>query len=559
MASRGSCIRSAARATSSEPDGRTCAALRGPRLGCFDPLAARVRLAGLGCADVRDPRGLRGRGRRRSPSTASARTSTTRCSRTPTPAHDPDAERAVRRSTGASTVAITPPLARLRRAPTAPRSGSSSSTGSVLGRTPVDAPSLGTPRSRSPTDRQHGYRVTGRQPRPCRVRRRAARRTSSLQYARHVAPTPRTRVSRRASCSCCSACSAAPCWRCWPVLAIARRAMSPIAELTAAAAEIARTRDPARAAPRARRRRRGRRAGAHAGGHARRAGRAPAPRPRRRSTRQREFVADASHELRTPLTSVLANLELLAEALRRRPGATRPARRCARPSGCAGWSATCCCSRAPTPPRRRSAQPLDLRPDRGRGRRRARAGQPTTTSSSLDASRRRRRAPRRPAPRRDQPDRERAAPHAAGHRRSSVAHRARAPDGRRELVVADDGPGHPARAGARTLFERFVRGGRRPRRLVRPRAWRSSLPSPSPTAAPSPSSVPARGARFDCHASPPLQRRRGAGRSAARCGPRGGIAAVEVTTALDERPTARSASQTSTTTGSTIGRRRSRS
>jgi signal transduction histidine kinase len=31
--------------------------------------------------------------------------------------------------------------------------------------------------------------------------------------------------------------------------------------------------------------------------------------------RQREFVADASHELRTPLTSVLANLEFLAETL----------------------------------------------------------------------------------------------------------------------------------------------------------------------------------------------------------------------------------------------------
>jgi signal transduction histidine kinase len=31
--------------------------------------------------------------------------------------------------------------------------------------------------------------------------------------------------------------------------------------------------------------------------------------------RQREFVADASHELRTPLTSVLANLDLLTEEL----------------------------------------------------------------------------------------------------------------------------------------------------------------------------------------------------------------------------------------------------
>ena len=31
--------------------------------------------------------------------------------------------------------------------------------------------------------------------------------------------------------------------------------------------------------------------------------------------RQRQFVADASHELRTPLTSILANLELLEEEL----------------------------------------------------------------------------------------------------------------------------------------------------------------------------------------------------------------------------------------------------
>ena len=34
---------------------------------------------------------------------------------------------------------------------------------------------------------------------------------------------------------------------------------------------------------------------------------------------QREFVADASHELRTPLTSILANLELLQDALERNP------------------------------------------------------------------------------------------------------------------------------------------------------------------------------------------------------------------------------------------------
>jgi signal transduction histidine kinase len=51
--------------------------------------------------------------------------------------------------------------------------------------------------------------------------------------------------------------------------------------------------------------------------------------------RQREFVADASHELRTPLTSVLASLELLAEELEGEQaetaqGALRSARRMGR-------------------------------------------------------------------------------------------------------------------------------------------------------------------------------------------------------------------------------------
>jgi signal transduction histidine kinase len=98
-------------------------------------------------------------------------------------------------------------------------------------------------------------------------------------------------------------------------LAISRRAMAPIAELTGAAREVERTRDP--------------------GGR-----RLPHPEAddevaelartledmlealdsSRAETegmlaRQRSFVADASHELRTPLTSVLANLELLADEL----------------------------------------------------------------------------------------------------------------------------------------------------------------------------------------------------------------------------------------------------
>src|SRR5918994_7511737 len=92
-------------------------------------------------------------------------------------------------------------------------------------------------------------------------------------------------------------------------LAVASRAMRPISSLTAAAREIASTRDPSR--------------------------RIPSPdtddevaelastlddmlraldearsETQQAMQRQREFVADASHELRTPLTSILANLEL---------------------------------------------------------------------------------------------------------------------------------------------------------------------------------------------------------------------------------------------------------
>jgi signal transduction histidine kinase len=99
-------------------------------------------------------------------------------------------------------------------------------------------------------------------------------------------------------------------------VAIAGRAMRPIASLTATAREIATTRDPSRRMPE------------------------PvvedevgelaltleemlrsldAARTEREATmqKQREFVADASHELRTPLTSVLANLELLQASLNR--------------------------------------------------------------------------------------------------------------------------------------------------------------------------------------------------------------------------------------------------
>jgi signal transduction histidine kinase len=97
-------------------------------------------------------------------------------------------------------------------------------------------------------------------------------------------------------------------------LLVAQRAMRPVSELTEVTREIERTRDPTLRLP-------------HfdaddevselartlesmlAGLDAARTESDAALR------RQREFVADASHELRTPLTSVLANLELLADEL----------------------------------------------------------------------------------------------------------------------------------------------------------------------------------------------------------------------------------------------------
>ena len=97
-------------------------------------------------------------------------------------------------------------------------------------------------------------------------------------------------------------------------LMIARRAMKPIAELTASAREIERTRDPRREIPEpvaddeVAELARTLQAMLRALGQARSETEAMLE-------RQRAFVADASHELRTPLTSVLANLELLADAL----------------------------------------------------------------------------------------------------------------------------------------------------------------------------------------------------------------------------------------------------
>ena len=97
-------------------------------------------------------------------------------------------------------------------------------------------------------------------------------------------------------------------------LATARRAMEPIEELTDAAREIERTRNPAGSIPRPQADDEVAELSTtlesmlHALDDARTETEATL-------ARQRQFVADASHELRTPLTSVLANLEVLEETL----------------------------------------------------------------------------------------------------------------------------------------------------------------------------------------------------------------------------------------------------
>jgi signal transduction histidine kinase len=97
-------------------------------------------------------------------------------------------------------------------------------------------------------------------------------------------------------------------------LVVAQRAMRPIAGLTRAAREVARTRDPDITLPKPQ-------ANdevselAHTFEDMLQELSAAREETEATLARQRKFVADASHELRTPLTSILANLELLEAEL----------------------------------------------------------------------------------------------------------------------------------------------------------------------------------------------------------------------------------------------------
>jgi two-component system, OmpR family, sensor kinase len=97
-------------------------------------------------------------------------------------------------------------------------------------------------------------------------------------------------------------------------LFVARRAMRPIAELTDAAREIERTRDPSLQIPYPEAEDEVAELARTLDGMLRSLDAARGE-TETMLERQREFIADASHELRTPLTSVLANLELLSEEL----------------------------------------------------------------------------------------------------------------------------------------------------------------------------------------------------------------------------------------------------
>ena len=236
-------------------------------------------------------------------------------------------------------------------------------------------------------------------------------------------------------------------------LAISRRAMRPIAELTHTAREIERTRDPSLHVPHPE-------ADDEVAELARTLeGMLKALDAARGETelmlrRQRAFVADASHELRTPLTSVLANLELLSMQLEGEPRATaesalRSSQRMSRLVGDLLLLARADAGRLP--PRfptdvgavvTEAAAELEPLAD---GRELSVDAEPAMVQGTRDDLHRMAANLIENAIRHTPP----------GTAVRASVHRS---DGQVELVVEDDGPGIPSELAPR-IFERFVRGG----------------------------------------------------------------------------------------------------
>jgi two-component system OmpR family sensor kinase len=180
--------------------------------------------------------------------------------------------------------------------------------GTVVGEAPGHVPPLGAPHVNPITI--GGYRVLSR---PVPVYRDGQVWGALIvQYGRPVSPTEAT--VKRVELFLVLGVLAGSLLALLAGMAIARRAMAPIAALTATAAEIARTRDPSRGVPEQLAEDEVAELARTLQGMLRELDAARAE-TESALARQRQFVADASHELRTPLTSVLANLELLAESL----------------------------------------------------------------------------------------------------------------------------------------------------------------------------------------------------------------------------------------------------
>ncbi|HLH65731.1 MAG TPA: HAMP domain-containing sensor histidine kinase [Solirubrobacteraceae bacterium] len=312
-------------------------------------------------------------------------------------------------------------------------------------------------------------------------------------------------------------------------LFVSARAMRPIVELTEAAREIERTRDPSLRVPHPEAEDEvaelaGTLEGMLAALDAARA------ETQAMLERQREFVADASHELRTPLTSVLANLELLGEELEGEQAETaeaalRSTRRMRRLVGDLLLLARADARRVqPHRPTDLGQVLLEAAAELGPmadHHELSISAEPVVVDGVSDELHRLVLNLLENAVRHTPPG-------------TAVQALTRERDGMAEIIVADNGPGIPPELEGR-VFERFVRGGGDRGRgsglgLAIVRSVAQSHGGDVRLATPDEGT----GTRFEI--TIPLGARRGA-------------AAGEVA----------GAAQTSTTTGSTIGRRRSRS